>query len=255
MTTESRTSAESSAGLPRRARFLTHGTFDGGQTDHVYISPLSSRDLIICDFDGTITVQDTGLYVAQTLGLDRFLEIEEEWRRGEISSRECLREQWRTVDPSRRDFQELIANLEVSPGFEELLALAEQRSARFVILSDGLDYYIDITLKRLGRESVEYRSNHAVLHDHYVEVQFPCADEFCDLCGNCKTLWLFELRPGADRVVYIGDGMSDGCASRYCEVVFAKDLLADICRKRGQVFVPFETLDDVVSVLREGRED
>jgi len=214
------------------------------------IAPLTDSDLVLCDFDGTISAEDTGLLVAQTLGLERFFEIEDCWRRGEMSSRECLRRQWRTVDPSRADFQALIEGLEVSPGFEELVALAEAHGARFVILSDGLDYYIQRTLDRLALERLWFRANHAVLHEHHVELEFPCTDEVCDFCGNCKTHWLFELRPGFGRLVYIGDGISDGCASRYCDVVFAKGLLAGICRERGQVFLPFETLEDVVNVLR-----
>ncbi|MBM3471683.1 MAG: HAD-IB family phosphatase [Armatimonadetes bacterium] len=216
------------------------------------IAALNDRDLVLCDFDGTVSAEDTGLLVARELRLERFFEIEERWRRGEISSRECLRDQWRTVDPSRADFRELIANLEVNPGFEELVALTGVRGARLVILSDGLDYYIRMTLERLGLERLEYRANHAVLHEHHVELQFPCPADACDFCGNCKTLWLFELRPGFERLIYLGDGISDGCASRYCDVVFAKDLLAGICRERGQEFVPFETLEDVVPVLRDG---
>jgi len=218
------------------------------------IAPLSDHDLVLCDFDGTISAEDTGLLVARTLRLERFFEIEDRWRRGEISSRECLRDQWFTVDPSRDDFRELIANLEVSAGFEDLVALAEVRGARFVILSDGLDHYIRITLERLGLDHLEYRANHAVMHEHHVELHFPCPADVCDFCGNCKTRWLFELRPGFERLIYLGDGISDGCASRYCDVVFAKDLLAGICRERGQPFVPFETLGDVVPMLRDGRD-
>jgi len=218
------------------------------------IAPLTQRDLILCDFDGTISAEDTGLHVAQTLRLERFFEIEERWRRSEISSRECLREQWRTVDPSREDFQALIEGLEVNPGFEELVSLAEGRGARFVILSDGLDYYIRRTLDRVGLGRLWFRANHAVLHEHHIELEFPCPTAACEFCGNCKAHWLFELRPGFDRLVYIGDGLSDGCASRYCDVVFAKDLLAGLCRERGQPFVPFETLEDVVRVLRDGRD-
>jgi 2,3-diketo-5-methylthio-1-phosphopentane phosphatase len=218
------------------------------------IAPLNDRDLVLCDFDGTISAEDTGLLVARELRLERFFEIEDRWRRGEISSRECLRDQWLTVDPSRDDFRELIANLEVSPGFEDLVALAEARGARFVILSDGLDHYIRMTLERMGLGHLEYRANHAVLHEHHVELQFPCTDDVCDFCGNCKTGWLFELRPGFERLIYLGDGISDGCASGYCDVVFAKDLLAGICRERGQEFVPFQTLQDVVPILRDGRD-
>ena len=213
------------------------------------IELLSDRDLILCDFDGTISREDTGLLVAETLRLDKFMEIEMIWRAGEISSRECLQRQWRTVDPSDPTFQELIANLEVNPGFEQLVAMTREHGADFIVLSDGLDFYIEQTLRRLGMADIPFRANRGVRHAHHVEMEFPYGGETCQHCGNCKTRWLFELRPGHDRLVYIGDGFSDACASRYCDVVFAKDTLERLCRERGQEYFPFDTLHDVVSVL------
>lgn len=217
------------------------------------VSPLTDQDLVLCDFDGTISVVDTGLLVAETLGIDRFDEIEQRWRRGEICARECLRDQWRLVDPQRADFQELIATFEIDPGIHDLVGLARRRRARFVVVSDGLDFYIQAAFQRSGLPDIEFRANHAVLQDHRVEMEFPYGAEVCEECGNCKTHWLFELRAGYPRVIYIGDGISDACASRYCDVVFAKDLLAKTCRERGQEFTPFETLRDVVGALDGGR--
>jgi 2-hydroxy-3-keto-5-methylthiopentenyl-1-phosphate phosphatase len=214
------------------------------------IAPLTSQDLVLCDFDGTISVVDTGLLVAEKLGLEEFDEIEQRWRRGEISARECLRDQWRLIDPQRRDFQQLIATLRIDPGIRDLVTLVRQHGARIVVLSDGLDFYIRAAFERIGLQAVEFRANHAVLRDHHVELEFPHGAELCEECGNCKTHWLFELRAGYSRVIYIGDGISDACASRYCEVVFAKDLLAEACRERGQPFIAFDTLSEVVAVLR-----
>ncbi|MGQ9732746.1 MAG: hypothetical protein ACUVX8_15925, partial [Candidatus Zipacnadales bacterium] len=105
-------------------------------------------------------------------------------------------------------------------------------------------------LQRLNLAYLESRANHAVLHEHSIEMQFPYDGGGCEFCGNCKTRWLFELRPGLQRTIYIGDGLSDACASRFCELVFAKDLLAKACQERGQRYVPFDTLRDVVQVLR-----
>lgn len=214
------------------------------------LAPLTRQDLVLCDFDGTISVVDTGLLVAEELGLERFDQIEQQWRRGEISARECLRDQWRLIDPQRADFQRLIATFRIDPGVHDLVALVREHGARMVVLSDGLDFYIHAAFERIGLPDVEFRANHAILGDHHVELEFPHGTEVCEECGNCKTHWLFELRPGYTRVIYIGDGISDACASGYCDVVFAKDLLAEACRERGQPFIPFDTLGDVVAALR-----
>ncbi len=211
--------------------------------------PLSATDLILCDFDGTISRIDTGLHIAETLKLREFMEIERIWRDGKITSRECMARQWRTVDPSNAGLQEIIATAEANPGFEDLVALGRERGARFVVLSDGLDFYIETMFKRLGMDDLEFRANHAIMHPHHVEMTFPHGAHECEHCGNCKTKWLFELRRGYERTIYIGDGFSDACASAYCDVVFAKDTLERLCRERGQEYFPFDTLSDVVSVL------
>ncbi len=216
------------------------------------IAPLNDADLVLCDFDGTISVIDTGLLVAHSFDFDRFDEIEQCWRRGEIPSWQCLRDQWSLVDPSRSDFWELLANLEVDPGFVDLVRLARSRDAHFVILSDGLDLYIGPTLDRLGLADIEFRANHGALRDGHIVMEFPQMDNRCADCGNCKTRWLFELRPGHARTVYIGDGFSDACAARYADLVFAKDDLARLCRERGQQFVPFHGLSEVAAVLEQG---
>jgi len=216
------------------------------------IPPLDHADLVLCDFDGTVSVIDTGLLVAQSFGFGRFDEIEQCWRRGEIPSWQCLREQWALVDTSRADFRELIANLEVDPGFARLVELIRTRSARLVVLSDGLDLYIRQTFDRLGLSDVEFRANHAALRDGQIVMEFPHLDDRCSDCGNCKTRWLFELRPGYARTIYIGDGFSDACAAGYADLVFAKGDLARLCRERGQEFLPFSNLDDVTAVLTNG---
>jgi 2-hydroxy-3-keto-5-methylthiopentenyl-1-phosphate phosphatase len=213
------------------------------------IAPLDTDDLVLCDFDGTISTIDTGLLVAQSFDFDRFDKIEQSWRRGEISSRKCLRDQWALVDVERADFWELVADLQVDAGFAALVEFVRSRGARFVILSDGLDLYIESTLARLGLRDVEFHANHAALRDGHIVMEFPHTDDRCPDCGNCKTRWLFTLRPGYRRAIYIGDGYSDVCVSRYADVVFAKDDLARLLAEQGRAFVPFATLGDVTAQL------
>jgi 2-hydroxy-3-keto-5-methylthiopentenyl-1-phosphate phosphatase len=57
-------------------------------------------------------------------------------------------------------------------------------------------------------------------------------------------------RQGADnRVAFVGNGLSDRFAAFYADVVFAKDMLAEICMKEGVKFSRWETFNDVRRVL------
>jgi 2-hydroxy-3-keto-5-methylthiopentenyl-1-phosphate phosphatase len=51
-----------------------------------------------------------------------------------------------------------------------------------------------------------------------------------------------------ERLVYLGDGISDRCAAQMADLVFARDGLAEYLLERRVPFVPFA---DFVGVRRE----
>ncbi len=231
----------------------------GGTSTHPH---LSRNDLIFIDFDGTISVEDTGIAVIDALDLDEAWEVEHQWRRGEIDSMECLQRQWGMVDLSPAAIYRMIDRFELDRGFNELADAAIQIGAGLVVVSDGLDFYVDRMLGRLGwetcpgdtvierpRHCIPRYANHGQVTDHGVKISFPHRSAECDQCGNCKTAHLVRLRPHFCRVIYIGDGHSDLCAARFAEEVFAKGALAEDFVKTGRPFARFDTLADVNSVL------
>ena len=211
-------------------------------------------ELVLCDFDGTISRIDTGLAAAQAFQLEEFDRVEMAWRRGEISAPECLRRQWGLLDLQVHDLWGFVERMELDPAFADLAALAAARGTPLWVLSDGLDLYVSRSLERLGHAGVSYRANRCRLVGSRVCLEFPHRYAACGRCGNCKTRWLFDLRQAvqAERVVYIGDGVSDLCAAKYADVVFAKEGLARACAERGQPFRRFRSLADVVAAWAEG---
>jgi 2-hydroxy-3-keto-5-methylthiopentenyl-1-phosphate phosphatase len=231
---------------------------------------LRAGDLLISDFDGTITVIDTGLAFFEALDLAGAWEVEWEWRRGEINSMECLQRQWALVNLSAAELFAFVDGLELDPDFPALVRLCHERRAGFIVVSDGLDFYLDRLLRRAGFEPcdgdrvVELTAalsegqapdclprfvNHAVVTDHRITVEFPCRVAECSACGNCKAAHLFRLRPHFRRVFYLGDGHSDMCAARFADVIFAKEHLLEFCREQGIAHLPFETLGEVVAAI------
>jgi 2-hydroxy-3-keto-5-methylthiopentenyl-1-phosphate phosphatase len=98
---------------------------------------------------------------------------------------------------------------------------------------------------------VEVRCNRLSWHDNVWTPVFPGASEACRcFCASCKrNVILSEASPEAV-VVYVGDGLSDGCAVRYADIVFAKDTLAESCTREGIPFHAYETLGEVLGVLQ-----
>jgi 2,3-diketo-5-methylthio-1-phosphopentane phosphatase len=224
---------------------------------------LSDSDLVLSDFDATISEIDTGLAMFGALG-DRAevaWAMEHAWRRGEINSMECLAGQWGLLDISVDELYALIDSLKLDESFFDFLRLVRGRGAGLAVVSDGLDFYVDRLLGARGLktcyEETQLRSpdclvrlaNHAIVSEEGILIEFPYCND-CGQCGNCKASDLFRLRKGFARTIYIGDGHSDLCAARYADVIFAKDALAEDCRKAGRRFHPFRRFSDILKIIQ-----
>ncbi len=216
------------------------------------VRPLNSRDLVLLDFDGTVSLEDHGLAAMERYSPVEGWEIEMRWRRGEISSMECLRRQYGLLELAPEEFAAFVDSVKLDASFPELVALCREKRAALAILSDGLDLYVNRHLEREGLSDLEVYSNHAWFEGRKIQVQFPHRSEQCAQCGNCKTAHLFRLRRGRDRTIYIGDGYSDLCPARYADVVLAKDVLAETMAREGRRYYPFADLSEVIRTLTDG---
>jgi len=220
---------------------------------------LRPGNLVMSDFDGTITKRDTGWVVFDALGLDEAWDWEYRWRDREISSIECLSGQWGLVNLPPEEMLELVDTLETDERFPEFVNRAREAGAEVVVASDGLSFYLDRLMQRMGfeicegdpdprnpRDCVARYVNLAELSDEGVKITFPHSNEACLQCGNCKTSHLARLQLKYDRVIYIGDGYSDRCPAMQADIVFAKHHLADLMDEEGVEYEPFETFADVI---------
>lgn len=220
---------------------------------------LRRGDLVMSDFDGTITKRDTGWVVFDELGLDAAWDWEYRWRDREISSIECLEGQWGLVDLSPDELIALIDRLELDERFPEFVTRAREIGAEVVVASDGLSFYLDRMLQRMGFEICEGDPdpddpgeciaryvNMAELTDEGVKITFPHTNEECMQCGNCKSTHLARLARDYRRVIYIGDGYSDRCPAAQADIVFAKDHLEGLMEEKGIDYVPFESFADII---------
>ncbi len=221
---------------------------------------LRPGDIVMSDFDGTITLKDTGWVVFDTLELEEAWEWEYRWRDGEISSMECLQGQWDLVDVSAEELAALMDTVALDERFPEFVARARAAGAEVVVASDGLSLYLDAMLVRLGfevldedpapgvaREGITRYVNKATLTDDGVKIEFPHMNTTCTLCGNCKQSHLWRLRLAYERVIYIGDGYSDRCPAMNSDIVFAKNHLAEYLDEHEMPYQPFERFEDVIA--------
>src|SRR5215471_12844074 len=98
------------------------------------------RPMVFCDFDGTITQTDVTDEILSELAHPSWEEVETEWVRGMIGSRECLSRQMALVEASEEQLNSLVDTIPVDPGFAAFYQFLRKRRVPFYVLSDGFDY-------------------------------------------------------------------------------------------------------------------
>ena len=207
---------------------------------------MAKRTLVV-DFDGTVTVDDLLDEIASRFGdPDVYQEVEDGLDSGTMPLRDVIT---REFQPVRKPLDEVVRwvleNVEIRPGFGELVALAHARGWRFLIVSSGFHELIEPILDHEGVD-VELHANRVDPRPDGWRVDWRY-DDSCDACGeSCKRSTVDRLVDG-DEVVYVGDGYSDRCAAEHADRVFARRGLARWLDERG---IPYEHFEDFHEVAR-----
>ncbi|MGC8596006.1 MAG: MtnX-like HAD-IB family phosphatase [Candidatus Kryptoniota bacterium] len=201
---------------------------------------------VFVDFDGTITTKDVGNAFFRKFGDEtRSVELVSKWKAEEISGRELMAGEAGSVRVEKEQAVEFISGFELVDGFKDFLKFCKENSIPILVVSDGLDFYIEEIFRRNQIFELPFVSNHAVFVDSKIKVEFPY-ESSCTKCANCKAFHILTNSSDDEAIVYIGNGFSDRCAVEYSDVVFAKDDLLKYCEEKNITYFPFETFHDVL---------
>jgi 2,3-diketo-5-methylthio-1-phosphopentane phosphatase len=221
---------------------------------------VSMKPIIFCDFDGTITLQDTTDAILEAFADPAWQKVEERWVAGSIGSRECLREQMSLVRATEEELGRLVDSIPVDPYFLEFARDCTDLGFPFHVVSDGFDWVIHRTFQR-----PEMNGNGAVkkfkmsasslqIWGSYMITTFPHGSVHCTHgCATCKPILMEREAKGSSPVVFIGDGNSDRFAAAYADIVFARKSmpLMKYCEEQNIPCIPYESFADVRPELNQ----
>ena len=180
-----------------------------------------------CDFDGTITKEDTLNKFLCLYTEKKWLDIEDDWIKGKIGSKECIEKQMQLFDNvDENSLNEFIDSIEIDETFSDFLNYLKSQDIDFYIVSDGFDYFIERILKKYNIVGVKIFSNKLEIKDGKFITYFPNFNKECTPgSGVCKCNVIKSNRIVTKRVLYAGDGLSDFCAAKNADFLFAKGKL------------------------------
>lgn len=209
--------------------------------------------LVITDFDGTMCTVDVGNLFINKFAVVSLDDIEKAFVKGKIGSRIAYERIAKRIKGSREKMLDYVLSIEkLDPYFSEFCFLSREKDIDIKIVSDGLDFYIEAILNKYNLTGMEYYSNIAVFGaDDFFSVEFPGRNDFCGRCGTCKSRILNSYRLIYDKIIYVGDGYSDFCPSRYADIVFAKKILFQRCEQEGTPCMLFDDFSEINNYLKK----
>jgi len=222
-------------------------------TEHILHQDNSSvstpKILVQCDFDGTITLEDISFIMLDIFAVGDWRKIYEEYQDGKITVGRFNREAFAMVKADRK---RLLASVEgkmtTRSGFKELVACCRRKNFRFVIVSNGLDFYIKHILETAGLYDIEIYASQTCFHGDKLSVEYIGPDG-TPLDSGFKEAYVEKFLRDNYRVVYIGDGTSDYLPARKCHHIFATGALLKRCQQEKLTCTPFSGFEEVTAVL------
>ena len=208
--------------------------------------------LIACDFDGTVTQQDTLVEILNRYGASDWGQIQTQVVSGEISIRQGLEQEMGSVNASPQELETLLkTQVQLDPNFGSFYQRMRTQGIPVVLLSGGFDLCVEIVMRREGLWPVPYLANRLKPVEGSWQVEFPFPSVSCQDCGHCKGDPIRTWSAQGYTVVFVGNGVTDRCGASAASFTFAKDELSHWCKQEGIPTAPFETFRDIEETLQE----
>lgn len=208
--------------------------------------------ILVSDFDGTITKKDTLSKFLEDYADPKWLDIENDWINGKFGSQECLVKQFALVPNLTKELiDKFLDTIEIDEWFIPFCKKAKEADMPVVVLSDGLDYFINKILERHKIDFINVITNHAYFNEYNkFIIEFPNDSRHCtNDAGTCKCKVVKNLKKLYKTVYYVGDGTSDFCVSKVPDIVFAKAGLAQHCQKNNIKYIEYKKYDKIIDEL------
>ena len=137
----------------------------------------------------------------------------------------------------------------LDPTFAPFVARALDLEIPVEVVSDGFGFYVEPALTRLGVPKIPVITARTIFDGRRASMEFPFGHPDCLVCGTCKRQRVLAHQAAGRTVVLVGDGVSDRYAAAYSDVIFAKHVLMDVCRREGWAFVRWHDFTDLEAWL------
>jgi 2-hydroxy-3-keto-5-methylthiopentenyl-1-phosphate phosphatase len=203
------------------------------------------------DFDGTVTEEDVSFLLLDTYVGGIWREHLKEYTTGKIPVGTFNKKVFGMVRAGKKAMTDLVLSsdrVKIRPGFPELLDYCRRKGVKTVIVSNGLIFYIEAILEKLGLNGIDAYAARNRFSPGGLEVAYVGPDG-TEMEIGFKEAYTDLLEKEGYDVFYVGNGASDIFSARRARHVFAVDELLKCCREENVPCTPFTDFFDVIRGL------
>ena len=202
--------------------------------------------LIQCDFDGTITELDASFLILEEFAGRDWHQVLQEHREHKITVGEFNARAFAMVKVNQKTLLDTIMKkVRLRAGFSEFVDYCSKRDFKLVIISNGLDFYIQALLDFYNLGGVEWHAARTCFKDSDMEVQYIGPDGKL-LDDAFKEAYIQSFLIQNYNVIYVGNGDSDIAPAKQAQYVFAREELLSYYEENGLKYEPFEDFTDII---------
>jgi len=208
---------------------------------------------LFSDFDGTLTNKDTLALLLDRYASSDWYAIEKKALNGDLDEREALAQEMALItEPDEVLFDTLKREIKPAEGTRELVSFIKEKKWKMTVLSGGLIRFSGLLWASWGFADIPlFANDHGRDSAGRMTIIKAKTPRIKDHCNHCKRWHLEHAKEQGAAVIYIGDGLTDFCASEAADRVYAKDKLVDYLKQNNREFIEFHSLLEVVDDLQE----
>ena len=206
------------------------------------------------DFDDTVSVGNVSTAIRQEFGPEEWVAMEREYHSGAYSVEESNIRQFALVNETEERIAEFVTStVKVRDGFAEFVRYCRREGLKLVVVSSGLDLYINPVMDQLGFDHLEIRSGKATFASDGIHVEYRDPSGAATTRGF-KESSLRHFKEQGCTVIYVGDGLSDIVPASEADFVIARSTLEEYFKSRNLSHFRFDTFAEVVRHVEEIRK-
>jgi 2-hydroxy-3-keto-5-methylthiopentenyl-1-phosphate phosphatase len=216
------------------------------------MAPPIPHHVVFCDFDGTITEEETFVALLKQFTPALSAKLMPEMYARRLTLREGVRQLLESI-PSHccEDFIPYAQPKKMRSGFVEFLTFLAERNVPFVLVSGGVRIVVETVI---GELSAQMAGIHAVDLDTSGPMLKAIApyEDGNELVAKVKIMGEYPC----EQAIAIGDSITDLNMALHAPIVFARDRLALYLDESGKSYVPWQDFHDIqVYLERAWAED